>query len=63
MKLLVLSDIHGNRTALKAVLDYIKDIHIDFVALLGDLIDYCPHSNEVVEIISNLTIPIVCNIY
>jgi len=63
MKLLVLSDIHGNRAAFKTVLDYIKDVHIDCVALLGDLIDYCPHSNEVVEMISNMTIPIVCNIY
>lgn len=62
MKLLILSDIHGNLAALNQVVDYIKDIRLDALALLGDFIDYCPHSNEVVDIISKIYLPVVCNI-
>ena len=62
MKLLILSDIHGNLTALNEVIKYIKDIKIDALALLGDFIDYGPHSNEVVEIISKLELHVICNI-
>lgn len=63
MKLLVLSDIHGNLAALTKVIEYTDAVHVDAVALLGDLIDYCPHSNEVVEIIQNTSFPIACNIW
>ncbi|WP_407435463.1 metallophosphoesterase family protein [Treponema sp.] len=63
MKLLILSDIHGNLAAVQAVLDYLNDRQVDCLALLGDLIDYCPHSNEVLEIIANLKIPVICNIW
>lgn len=63
MKLLILSDIHGNRTALQAVLAYIGDVYqIDGCALLGDLIDYGMYSNEVVEIVKNMFYLPVCNI-
>ena len=62
MKLLILSDIHGNLTALNQVISFIKDLKIDGLALLGDFIDYCPHSNEVVKIISEINIPVLCNI-
>ena len=62
MKLLILSDIHGNLYALNEVIMYIKNIQLDAMALLGDFIDYCPHSNEVVEIISKLDLPVICNI-
>ena len=62
MKLLILSDIHGNLNALKEVITYIKDKKLDALALLGDFIDYCPHSNEVVELISELNLPVLCNI-
>lgn len=63
MKLLILSDIHGNKTALETVFSYIRNLKLDSVALLGDLIDYGPHSNEVVEMVAALQIPIVCNIF
>ena len=62
MKLLILSDIHGNLTALNQVLDFINQRKLDAIALLGDFIDYGPHSNEVVEIISKLELPVLCNI-
>ncbi len=63
MKLLILSDIHGNLTAMNAVLEYLKNVQIDSMAILGDLIDYCPHSNEVVKIVSSMKYPVVCNIW
>lgn len=63
MKLLILSDIHGNQSALQAVLSKAKG-NYDEVLLLGDLIDYGPHSNEVIEMLQELskTVPIRCNI-
>ena len=63
MKLLIISDIHGNLTAMNTVQEYLKNIQIDSMAILGDLIDYCPHSNEVVKIISSMNYPVVCNIW
>ena len=64
VKLLILSDIHGNQTALQAVLNYIESAYrIDACALLGDIIDYGMHSNEVVQMLRNLKYPLVCNIY
>lgn len=63
MKLLLMSDIHGNQNALQSVLAYIKqEIRVDACILLGDLIDYGMHSNEVVKLIHELPYPILCNI-
>ena len=63
MNLLVLSDIHGNQEALRAVLTYMgRAYQIDGCVLLGDLIDYGMHSNEVVQLLRNVQYPILCNI-
>lgn len=63
MRLLILSDIHGNQAAFQAVLKYIENTYpIDSCALLGDVIDYGMHSNEVVQMLRNLKLPLVCNI-
>lgn len=62
--LLVLSDIHGNMEALTTVLEYAeKTYKIDACAILGDLIDYGMHSNEVIRRMEELPYPILCNIY
>jgi len=64
LKLLILSDIHGNVSALNAVLEDIgKKWEIDRLAMLGDFIDYGMRSNEVIQIIRNLDIVVVCNIW
>lgn len=58
----ILSDIHGNLFALEEVVKDFKDI--DYVILLGDLIDYGMQSNEVVKFIyDNLTEKIICNLW
>lgn len=63
MSILVMSDIHGNQKALEAVLAKAAE-HGDIQAciLLGDVIDYGMHSNEVIEIIKRLPYPIICSI-
>lgn len=64
MKVAVMSDIHGNLEAADAAkrrLGRIKDI--EGIILLGDLIDYGPHSNEVIQLAANLPYPVLCNIW
>lgn len=64
MKVLIMSDIHGNKNAFQAVLDHMSNNSQDIKAciLLGDLIDYGMHSNEVIQMINILPYPIICNI-
>lgn len=63
MKLLILSDIHGNQTAFQAVLARAAQIpDINACILLGDIIDYGMHSNEVIQMVQSLPYPTLCNI-
>lgn len=63
MKILVMSDIHGNEQALNAVITKTEaNYRIDACFLLGDIIDYGMHSNEVIEMIKKLPYPVFCNI-
>ena len=62
MKIMILSDIHGNKTALEAVQNYILQKKPDGMILLGDLVDYGPHSNEVIQILKQIKMPVFCNI-
>jgi len=52
MKVLIISDIHGNRTALEAVLEDASAV--DAVWCLGDIIGYGPDPNDCVSIIRDL---------
>lgn len=62
MRLLVLSDIHGNKEAFGAVIDNVKQQDIDACIILGDMIDYGMHSNEVIQIAKAIPYPVICNI-
>lgn len=63
MKILVMSDIHGNKQALKAVIDKVKvECGVKGCLLLGDNIDYGMHSNEVISTLKYLPFPVLCNI-
>lgn len=63
MKILIMSDIHGNLGALQAVLSKVSgNYEIESCMLLGDLIDYGMHSNEVIEVIRGLPYPVLCNL-
>ena len=51
MKLAVLSDIHGNMQALKAVLDDIKTKNVDRILCLGDLAMAGPEPNKTIDFV------------
>jgi predicted phosphodiesterase len=53
MRVLVISDIHGNQVALSAVLSAAKDRY-DAVWCLGDLVGYGPDPNECVAMVQAL---------
>lgn len=63
MRLLVISDIHGNLSALEAVLKDSDRFHPDGIAMLGDFIDYGMRSNEVVACLASIGIPITCALW
>ncbi len=63
MKIFILSDIHANKAAFQAVLDKVaQDSEIKVGILLGDLIDYGMHTNEVIQMAKSLPYEIICNI-
>ncbi len=63
MRIMVMSDIHGNKAAFQAVLERSAKIgNIGACILLGDLIDYGMHSNEVIQMAKALPYPVICNI-
>jgi len=52
LKIAVLSDIHGNKYALKEVLDDVSHHQIDKVFVLGDCVGYYYYPDEVLEMLS-----------
>ncbi len=64
MRAVILSDIHGNLSALRAVRDCVgRETGVDACLLLGDVIDYGMHSNEVIRMLQSFSIPVLCNIW
>ena len=64
MRLVLLSDIHANVTALQAVLvdlDGIGDFNA--FALLGDLVNYGPRPNEIIDIVKGMDKPLLVNLW
>ncbi len=59
MKLAVISDVHGNLTALEAVLADIDALGIRDIVSLGDMVGYGPHSEGVVRLFRERDIPTV----
>jgi putative phosphoesterase len=53
MRVLVLSDIHGNLPALEYVLK--QERSVDLIISLGDVVNYGPWSNECVDLMDTLT--------
>ena len=58
----LLSDIHGNLEAFKAVLNEIQNDDLKMVIILGDLVDYGADSAEVVRAVVELkkTVKVIC---
>lgn len=64
MKLILLSDIHANLSALDAVVnDFSNKYSPNGIVLLGDIINYGMRPKEVIERLESLEIPIWANIY
>ena len=64
MRIVLLSDIHANVTALQAVLKDNEDIgNFDAYALLGDFVNYGPRPNEAIEIVRQLPKPLMVNLW
>lgn len=64
MRIVLLSDIHSNVTALQAVLKDIEGIGaFDAFALLGDFVNYGPRPNEAIEIAKKLPKPLLVNLW
>ncbi len=51
MRILILSDIHGNLEALQAVM---QEVQYQEVVVLGDLVGYCASPNEVINLVRQL---------
>ncbi|RKY55937.1 MAG: metallophosphoesterase [Candidatus Neomarinimicrobiota bacterium] len=49
MRIAVISDIHGNLEAFRAVLEDIRTQHVDKIITLGDLIDYGADSETIIK--------------
>ena len=48
-RLAIISDIHGNLTALNAVLEDISTFKVDRIVVAGDVVNWGPHNVEVME--------------
>ena len=59
MRIAVISDVHANLPALRAVIEDVTSIGCDAVWCAGDLVGRGPHPNEVVDEIRRLAIPCV----
>ncbi len=63
MKVILFADIHANLTAFDAVLsDIEKRYKPDAYISLGDFIDYGMRSNEIIERIKQITVPLIANL-
>lgn len=59
----IISDVHGNSLALRAVLDDIRGRHVDATYCLGDLVGYGPDPNGVIDLIRAESIPTILGNY
>jgi putative phosphoesterase len=59
MRIAVISDVHANLPALRAVIADVTSIGCDAVWCTGDLVGRGPHPNEVVEDVRRLGIPVI----
>lgn len=54
MRFAVLSDVHGNLHALRAVLDALASADVDAYLCLGDTVGYGPYPNECIDTVAGL---------
>jgi predicted phosphodiesterase len=59
MYIAVLGDIHGNLEALRAVLQALKDLHIQRIFCTGDIVGYGASPRECIDLVREMGIPAV----
>ena len=59
MRIALISDIHGNRPALEAVLADIKKAAVDQTICLGDIANVGPHPSQCLDIVRGLNCPVL----
>ena len=57
----ILSDIHGNLTALEAVLEDVEDQNVDRIVCLGDVIGYGPAPRECLDLVEKFQFCVLGN--
>ena len=62
-RLAILADIHANLTALEAVMKDMRSHSVSSAVLLGDIVNYGPRPNEVIDAIRNWEWPVLANIW
>ena len=63
MRVAIISDIHGNITALEAALEDLQHQNVEAVYCLGDLVGYAAHPNEVIDRIRRDETPTIMGNY
>lgn len=58
-KIAIISDIHGNLSALETVISALQEKHPDEWICLGDIVGYGPNPAECLDIIMDMNIPTV----
>src|SRR5579871_3709067 len=58
-RLAIISDIHGNMSALKAVLEDMSTFAPDKIVVAGDVVNWGPHNVEVIELITREGWPVI----
>ena len=59
MKFAIISDVHGNYQALKAVIEDAKRQEVDQFICLGDMVGYGPNPAECITAIQELSGPVI----
>ena len=62
-RVVLMSDIHANVTAFNAVMEDLRGCDFDVMAFLGDLVNYGPRPNEIIERVKYLEKPLLVNLW
>ena len=53
MKILIYSDVHGNKDALEKLINHSEYKSADMRIFLGDIVSFCPYPNECINLLKN----------
>lgn len=59
MRIALISDLHGNAVALRAVLESIRESHVDRIVCLGDVATLGPSPHDVLDMLADVGCPCI----